>query len=302
MKILVTGGTGFVGSNLVNKLKEFGHTIQITGFNNENNVNANIVGNNLDKLEEKYLKNNDACFHQAANNDTLETNREKVFEQNVYTPIVLFEKLYKYGCRKFIYASSTAVYGNRKAPYSEDNTEPCPLNVYAESKLKFDEFAMRFAKEKNVSVVGLRYCNIYGPNEEHKGRRASMIFHIYQHLINNQKPKIFKNGEQKRDWCYVKDVVNANIKCLHYKKSNIFNVAGGKSVDFNYLIKIIKENLQSDLETEYIECDFKEKYQNDTECIISKAEKELSWKPYFDIESGIKDYIVYLRSLHSKNH
>lgn len=302
MKILVTGGTGFVGSNLVNKLKEFGHTIQITGFNNENNVNAHIAGNNLNELEEKYLKNNDVCFHQAANNDTLETDREKVFEQNVYTPIVLFEKLYKYGCRKFIYASSTAVYGNKKAPYSEDNTKPCPLNVYAESKLKFDEFAMHFAKEKNVSVIGLRYCNIYGPNEEHKGRRASMIFHICQNLINNQKPKIFKNGEQKRDWCYVKDVVNANVKCLHYEKSNIFNIAGGKSVDFNYLIKIIKENLGSDLETEYIECDFKEKYQNDTECNISKAEIELGWKPYFNIEAGIKDYIVHLRSLYSKNH
>lgn len=295
MKILITGGTGFVGSNLVNKLKEFGHQVYATGFCNENNI-ANVIGHDLSELEEKHLKNYDVCFHQAANNDTLETDKEKIFEENVHGPKILFEKLYKYGCRKFIYASSTAVYGNRKSPFSEDS-EPLPLNVYAESKLSFDNFAMQFAREKNASVVGLRYCNIYGSNEQHKGRRASMIFQIYKSLVNKQKPKIFKNGDQKRDWCYVKDVVNANIKCLYYEKSNIFNIANGKSVSFNYLFEVLKENLKSNLEIEYIDCNFKEKYQNDTECDISKAEKELGWMPYFNIENGIKDYICSLSSI-----
>jgi ADP-L-glycero-D-manno-heptose 6-epimerase len=295
MNILVTGGTGFIGSNLTNRLLELGHKVSITGFQQENSLEKDIrlIGSELDKINDKNLKGYDICFHQAANNNTLEQNGKKVFQQNVQNPISLFEKLYKYGCRKFIYASSTAVYGNRQTPYTED-TRPEPLNVYAQSKLAFDEFADKFKEKKSVSIIGLRYCNIYGPKEEHKGSRASMIYHICKDVMLNRNPRVFKYGEQKRDWCYVKDVVEANIKCMYYENSNIFNIAGGKSISFNDLYSIIKSALGSESFLEYIDCDFVDRYQNDTECDISKAKKELRWKPCFDIKSGIQDYISHL--------
>lgn len=295
MKILVTGGTGFIGSNLSLKLSELGHEIYITGECSENKSEFPNIGKKLDEINEKDLKNFDVCFHQAANNNTLEEDEKKIFNENVFEPIRLFEKLKDTGCKKFIFASSTAVYGNEKAPFKE-NQELNPLNYYAQSKLGLEKAAFKFAVENDVDVIGLRYCNIYGPREEHKGKRASMIYQICKSIMQKSNPKIFKFGEQKRDWCYVKDVVNANISCLNYNKSNIFNIASGKSIDFNSLFKIIKNIFDVNVSIEYVDCTFKEKYQNDTECDVSKAARELGWKPIYDIKSGIEDYFIYLKS------
>lgn len=293
MRILVTGGTGFIGYNLSRKLDKLGHEILITGTESENESNFFNIGKSFKEIKEENLKNIDVCFHQAANNDTLEKNQKKIFDENVYEPIELFEKLYKNRCKKFIFASSTAIYGNEKTPFSEDQI-PKPLNFYAESKLEFEKVAMDFAKNKNINMIGLRYCNIYGPHEEHKKRRASMIYHICQDVMKGKNPKIFKFGEQKRDWCYVKDVVKANICCLDYNQNNIFNIASGKSINFNDLFKIIKNIFDVNVSIDYIDCQFKESYQNNTECDISKSKKELKWMPHYDVVSGIEDYFIYL--------
>lgn len=292
MNILVTGGTGFIGSNLINRLLELGHKITTTGLESENPVPKGVVFSNLNSS-----LNQDVCFHQAANNNTLDQDVESMFKVNVYDSMNLFNNLYENGCKKFIYASSTAVYGNSEGPYKE-TTKTNPLNPYAESKLKFDEFAMNFANKKDVSVIALRYCNVYGPKEEHKGKRSSMIFQIYKQMINNQRPKIFKYGEQKRDWCYVKDVVDANIKCLDYNDSAIFNIGSGKSTSFSRVVQIINNKLKTNLIPEYIDCDFLERYQNKTECDISKAKMFLKWNPKYNIEDGIEDYINLLNGTH----
>ena len=293
MRIFLTGGTGFVGYNLFKKLLQKNHEITTTGYKNENNIN------NFLNIEFSYdlLKNHEILIHQAANNNTLDYNEENMLKSNLYDPINLFEKAYSYGCRKFIYASSTAVYGNSQTPYNEEKTTKNPLNIYAKSKLLFDEFAMEFSeKYSDVSIIGLRYCNIYGPNENHKKNRSSMILQMYKNIKNNKSPKLFKDGNQKRDWCYVKDVVEANLKAIEYNKSGIFNISNGKSISFNDLNKIINKLLNKNIPIEYIECNFSDKFQNNTECDISKAKKYLNWQPKYSIESGIKDYFDALES------
>lgn len=292
MNILVTGGFGFIGSNLIDELILQNHKITSTFYDND------IINKKVKILNK--IENYDVCFHQAANNNTLDENKTKIFEVNFYDPIKLFNNLLEKGCKKFIYASSTAVYGNNKGPFKE-TTQANPLNYYAESKLAFDEFAMDFANKNKVSAIGLRYCNVYGPKEHIKGKRSSMIFQLYDQIISKKNPKIFKYGEQKRDWCYVKDVVEANISCLNYKDSGIFNIASGKSTSFSRIINLLNQLLNIKTTTTYVDCPFLDKYQNNTECDITKAKMLLKWNPKYDIEKGIEEYVAWLQSNFNKN-
>lgn len=298
MKIFITGGTGFIGYNLIKRLLLLGHQITTTGVKTENKLpsEVKILNLGLNGIEEKHLENQDICFHLSANNDTLDNDKEEMFKSNVHDPIKLFKKLFEKGCKKFIYASSTAVYGDAPSPYTEE-TKTNPLNVYAESKLEFDKFAMEFAVQNKINIIGLRYCNIYGPHEEHKNKRASMIYQMYKSMIQNKSPKLFEDGNQKRDWCYVKDVVEANIKCIDYENNDIFNIASGKSISFNNLLFTFNSLLNKKILPEYIQCEFSEKYQSNIECDISKAKEKLNWTPKYNVTKGIMDYSNYLSSL-----
>jgi ADP-L-glycero-D-manno-heptose 6-epimerase len=295
MKILITGGTGFIGSVLARRLIELGHHVTITGVSTECSIpkEAKFLHLGIESSIDNNLRQ-DCIFHLASNNDTLCNDKEEMFRNNFLEPIKLFDKLYKFGCRKFIYASSTAVYGNSPAPY-EETTPINPLNVYAESKFAFEQYATDFAsKNKDCCMIGLRYCNVYGFGEFHKQKRSSMIYQMYQNIKKDKNIRLFKYGEQKRDWCYVEDVVEATTNCLLFNKNEIFNIANGKSLTFNYIAELIGKELNKKINIEYIDCDFLEKFQNNTECDIEKAKKYLNWKPKFTIEEGIEDYIKKL--------
>jgi ADP-L-glycero-D-manno-heptose 6-epimerase len=293
MRIFLTGGSGFIGSNLIKALIEQGHSVITTGVKTEANVPSEVKFLNLglESIDEKHLNNIDVCFHLSANNDTMDADVEEMFKSNVIDPSKLFYKLNKKGCKKFIYASSTAVYGNEPPPFIEDKTKTNPLNPYASSKLAFEEWATDFGTETQSTVIGLRYCNVYGPGEYHKGKRASMIFQLFNQMKMYKYARVFENGEQKRDWCYIKDVVNANLKCLNCKESNILNIASGSSVSFNSVISILNLNMNTNIIPEYFACNFKDRLQTDTQCDISKAKKALDWHPTYSIEKGIREYI-----------
>ena len=311
MKILITGATGFVGSNILKALVKENHEITVVASTHTENPipkECKVVYLGFEGLNWKETCGKDVVIHQAANNDTLFTDRGEMYRANVFGPIKLFHTALEGGCKKFIYASSTAVYGDQPVPYKEDKTLVKPLNIYGESKARFDDFAMEFAKENSVDVIGFRYSNVYGPGESHKGKRASMIYQLIRQLvmlspksrIPDQVATLFKDGEQKRDWVHVDDVVGANMAALRSNVSGIFNCGTGVATSFNRLVEIIKElyPTQADsMHIQYIDNPHEDAYQDHTECDIKKMREELGFSPHFDIEKGIAAYLQSLAIL-----
>jgi len=185
-----------------------------------------------------------------------------------------------------VYASSAATYGIA-AGINRENQPPAPANVYAFSKVQLDNLARDYARRvPSWKIVGLRYFNVYGPNEPHKKAAASMIYQLYCQLKAGKRPRVFRAGEHKRDFVYVKDVVGMTIHALTAKHSDIFNCGSGVAVSFN---------LGPKLEPEYIDNPYAF-YQPHTEADMAKAKAELGWVPRFTPVTGIADYVKILEA------
>lgn len=307
MKILVTGATGFVGKNVVERLLKEGHQLTITSSGAENKLpnelydfpnekGHKVLYYGLNGIDWSHVYGQDAVIHLAANNDTRCLDESEMFLANYHGPVELFVKAAIGGCKNFVYASSTAVYGNSPAPYVEGVTEEKPMNVYGRSKLMFDEFAMKFAEDSDHKVIGLRYCNIYGPGEEHKGKRMSMIGQLLRSVHAGKKPTLFTDGEQSRDWVYVEDVVDANMLAISSDESGIYNIGSGVATSFNELVSRIADIVQKQdvLPPNYIDCPFENEYQSYTCCDIEKAKSHLGYEPKYDLATGLWSYSEYL--------
>src|SRR3989339_420280 len=180
MKALVTGGTGFIGSNLAIELDNQGYEVIVTGNESEQKLpqGRRVLYPTLMGINWDILDGIDIVFHQAAMNDTTNLDSQVMIHANYLTTVEFFKKMIDRGCKNIVYASSTAVYGDAPAPYKEGMVKN-PLNPYAESKLCVDVAVSDLSKENpDVKFVGLRYCNVYGPRESHKGKKASMIYQL----------------------------------------------------------------------------------------------------------------------------
>lgn len=294
MRVLVTGGTGFIGSNLLFKLLDEGHEVFATGTFGEQNLSnfpVTLLPREIPAIEWNRIGPIAVLFHQAANNDTTELNREKMFRENVEHSLRLFQQALQHRCTRIVYASSTAVYGDVPPPHREEGPVH-PLNPYAESKLALDEQAMAFARQHpGVTVVGLRYCNVYGPREAHKGKRASMVYQLAQQMVRGN-PRIFRDGEQKRDYVYVSDVVRANLFAAKAPRSGIVNVGSGTATTFHALIQLLNEALGLQRVPEYIENPHTGRYQDSTLCDLTRTEELLHWQPHVDLREGIRRYLA----------
>lgn len=299
-RVLVTGGTGFVGSNLALALAEKGYEV-ITIDKEQRNTLLNFQGKQITKpLEDivdptttywdSFIGPIDILFHQAAITDTYITDQGEMFRVNLHNSMALFKRAVENGCKKIVYASSTAVYGNAKAPYKEGITKESPINPYGSSKMALDQFASGFPLyNSGVTIVGLRYSNVYGPREKHKGKMASMIYQLAQQMIKGN-PRLFKSGEQKREFNYIEDVVRANMLAAQSKESCIINCGTGKPVSFNRVIKILNKVLGTNKQPEYFDNPHPETYQSRIQCDMSLAKAKIGFEPDFDIEAGIRSY------------
>ena len=231
----------------------------------------------------------DILFHQAAIVDTTLMDRNEMINVNLNASKFLFEQAIKHCCKHIVYASSTATYGNEPAPYKEGIIKQIPLNLYGESKKLLDEFATQFAKNhSDVVIVGLRYCNVYGTYDKHKGKMRCYLSQIAEQMYT-KNPKIFRDGGQKRDYIYIKDVILANLLASKSKESCIVNCGSGKSVSFNELINILNKVLNLKRTAGYIDNPYGDKYQNYTECDMSLAKEKIGFIPEYSIEEGIKE-------------
>lgn len=292
MRVLVTGGTGFIGSNLALALRDLGHDVWMTGTSGEQDLPGlrdRTLPREFWRLDWSTLGPIDVVFHLAAINDTTLTDRGEMFRVNVDAALQLFGEAVAHGCRRIVYASSCSVYGNLPAPYREDGPVR-PLNVYAESKLALDERARAFARaHQGVAVVGLRYSNIYGPRERHKGKRATMITQLAEQMLRGN-PKLFKWGEQKRDYLPVSEAVRATLLAAAATESGVVNCGSGTATSFNELVGVLNEVLGLHRTPEYINNPHNGRYQDYTECDMTRARQAIGFVPAVGIRDGIRAY------------
>ena len=323
-KVLVTGATGFIGSNLIKELHKKKDYITAVGRSGKNNIEKfckKIIKSPFYELDWNLLGEIDILFHQAAINDTTITDEQKMFFVNSEAPINLFKEAISHGCKKIVYASSMAVYGNSPVPFIEgesekplDNFEKIEylaklnpeknkrifqerrieekfsLNAYGKSKLLLDKKAMAFAKRfPEATIVGLRYGNVFGPGESHKGKMANIIYQLAQQILQN-KPKLFKYGEQKRDEIYIQDVITANLLALNAHESCILNCGSGKATSFNEMVKGLNKVLGTNKEIVYIENPYKSFFQEHTELDMRKTKEKIGFVPKFSFTKGLEDY------------
>jgi ADP-L-glycero-D-manno-heptose 6-epimerase len=305
-KFVITGGAGFIGSNLTLTLQEKFPDASLTviddfrsgNFKNLAGYRGDFVAENLATLDWRETFGDpasagfDAIFHLASITDTTVHDQFVQVHDNVES----FRRLLDFARPKktrIIYASSAATYGPATEASVESNGA-APANVYAFSKVVMDNIARHAAAESHGwIIIGLRYFNVYGPREAHKGAPASMIYHLAQQMKAGKRPRIFKHGEQKRDFVYVKDAVEGTIRALDSKTSGIYNVGTGQARSFNELVEVLNKSLGTNFEPEYFDNPHAH-YQNFTQADLTSARKALKYDPRFPLEDGVRDYVQWL--------
>jgi len=308
-RIIVTGGAGFIGSNLVQALNDLGHKDLIIvdhpkGEEPLSNLSDLKYTDYLDRndlfdaLEKEKLGEIETIFHLGACTDTLEKDKDFLFSNNTSYSKKLFDYCADRNAR-FIYASSGATYGGDSA-FSDAERNLKPLNAYGESKHRFDEMARNSVK-KPSQWVGLKFFNVYGPKEAHKGRESSLVFQAYHQIMKNGSVRLFKSyneeykdGEQKRDFIYVKDVVKVIL--FFFKNpgtSGIFNVGTGKARTFLDLARAVFASLHKEPRVEFVDMleGLRNQYQYSTEADLTNLRAAGYSEKFYELEEGVKEYV-----------
>ena len=305
--IILTGGAGFIGSNLLHALNAKGVTdvlvVDRLGDNFRNLCDLRFSdfmqpGEFARAIERKILSGRiEAIFHQGACADTTCNDGRYMIENNfTFSKLILhFALLSKV---PLVYASSAAVYGSSSA-FAPSRENERPLNLYGLSKLAFDNHVRIVAARSESTVAGLRYFNVYGPRESHKGKMASMVYQLYRQLKANGRAQLFKgadgyaDGEQRRDFVFVDDVVRVNIALAEGPVRNgIFNVGTGQSRSFNDAARIIIAHLGAGA-IEYVPFpkNLAGRYQNFTQAELSALRNAGYSEPFSTLEDGIAQSI-----------
>ncbi len=318
--ILITGGAGFIGSNLAfyfqdnypeshvvvldlfrsnltlsnGNLKSFGHFKNLIGFRGDvisGDINDKIL---LAKLATQYKF--DYIYHEAAISDTTALEQDLMIQTNVNAFIDLLDIAVAHSAN-MIYASSGATYGD--APSPQRVGREAPQNVYGFSKLMMDHAAHRYSQmHDHISIVGLRYFNVYGPREFFKNKTASMVIQFGHQLLQGKNPKLFENSDQiLRDFIYIEDIIQANILAASPKESGVFNVGTGKARSFQSMVDILQRELGTSYACEYMPNPYIGRYQFHTEADIQITRDILGYSPRFEFEQGIAAYVPEIKRL-----
>jgi len=318
--ILITGGSGFIGSNVAfylqenfpksnivifdcfrngeifdnGNLKSFGHYQNLLGFK------GHIICGDINNKNDLAMLNDysfDYIFHHAAISDTRVLDQEIVFRTNVNSFYDLLQ-LAKKNNSILVYASSAAVYGSTNAPQLIGNESPD--SPYGFSKYMMDQIASDFSKNnQQMSIIGLRFFNVYGPKEYFKETTSSMVIQLGIQLLSGNAPRLFENSDQIfRDFIHVDEVVEANIKACNSKKNGVFNIGLGKSRSFQDISDILQKELETNLDVDYFPNPYNS-YQMNTLADITLSKEILDFNPKISLEEGIKLYVPEIMRIHS---
>ena len=320
-KILITGGAGFIGSNLAfyfqdnhpeakvtvldifrteetfsnGNLKSFGHFKNLLGFRGEvrqGDINDTVV---IEKLKSEGY---DYIFHEAAISDTTVLDQSIMIETNVNAFKNLLDIAIQSGS-VMVYASSAATYGN--APSPQTVGKEAPENVYGFSKLMMDNIAYEAMKTYHDStIIGLRYFNVYGAREYFKNSTASMVLQFGLQILQGNAPKLFEGSDKiLRDFIYIEDVIQANVKAMVCACSGVYNVGTGKPRSFQDIADILQKELGVDYGNAYIKNPYSA-YQTFTQADIESSKEKLGYAPAFSLERGIASYIQEIKRIYEE--
>ena len=302
-RCLVTGGAGFIGSHLAEALLKRGdEVIVLDDFSTgkkENITNLKKVPGKFTFIEASVLNSKaireatygvDVIFHQAALGSVPKSLVDPLtyHEVNIHGTLKLLIAAKEAKVQRFVVAASSSAYGETPELPKRESMVPIPLSPYAVTKLAQEQYASAFAASYGMETVSLRYFNVYGPRQDPTSQYAAVIPSFFDHLIRGEPPQIYGDGEQTRDFTFVGDVVEANLKAAEIKdpKGGIFNIAGGKQISINELATIIGKLVRSKLKPKYLPPragDIRHSVAD-----ISRAKKVLGWTPKTRLEDGLR--------------
>ena len=304
-RVMVTGGAGFIGSNISRELLSRGcRVVVFDNFSTGRESNLRDISDKIDIIRgdlrepadlEKAVRGIDYIFHQAALPSVPRSIRNPLAsnESNVTGTLNLLIAARDSGVKRVVYASSSSVYGDTEVLPKVETMKPNPLSPYAFTKLAGEYYCSIFYKIYKLETVCLRYFNVFGPYQDPESQYAAVVPKFIKKLQNNEAPMIYGDGEQSRDFTFIKNVVDANLLAMHAPDApgNIFNVACGKRVTVNYLAKKMAEIMGKDIEPDHTD-----RRQGDVRhslADISKANKIIGYNPSFTLEEGLEQTIEW---------
>jgi ADP-L-glycero-D-manno-heptose 6-epimerase len=302
--VLITGGAGFIGSNLALELERRHPGVRVTlidDFRSGDFVNligfrGDLVAHDLVSMEfpTRFRTGEfQRIFHLASITDTTVVDQREMVAVNVEG----FRRVADYARASgtpLVYASSAAVYGVCESGRMAEDLPARPANVYGFSKALMENLAQRYAEASpGFAITGLRYFNVYGPREAHKGSAASMIYRLATQIRMGGRPRIFRAGEQRRDFVYIKDAVEATLLAAGANRSGVFNVGSGRATSFNEVVALLNKALGTDHDPDYFENPYPF-YQPHTEADLGRSAELLGYAPDYSIDRGIEEYAKHL--------
>ncbi len=307
MRVLVTGGAGFIGSHLAGRLAELGHDVRILdNFSTGRRSNLDTLAADVDIIEgdiqsyeraSRAVHDREIVFHLAALPSVPRSVQDPLTSNasNVTGLLNVMLAARDAGTRRVVYASSSSVYGsNPTLPKREDMT-PLPISPYAVAKLAGEGYCRAFGEVYGLQTVAIRYFNVFGPRQDPRSQYAAVVPNFISALIKAEPPVIYGNGEQSRDFTYVENVVNANLLAIDAERAagHVYNVACGDRITVNGLVDELREQLGSEIEPVYL--DGRAGDIQHSVADISAARRDLGYEPTVLLREGLTRTIEHIR-------
>lgn len=303
MKVLVTGGAGFIGSHLVDRLIQEGHEVIIVdnlATGKRRNINRAARFYKLDvqswRLERVFRNERpNVVMHLAAQMDVRKSVEDPMFDAqvNILGTLNVLQQAVKHGVRKVVFSSSGgAIYGEQEVYPAPESHVTKPMSPYGLSKLCGEQYLSYFQRSSGLQVVSLRYANVYGPRQDPEGE-AGVVAIFIQKMLNNEQAVINGNGRQTRDFVFVDDVVEANLAVMGQETQGTYNVGTGVETSINDLFRILVQHTGSTCKE--VHGPAKKGEQIRSVIDVAKLRHELSWEPRADLSEGLKKTVEYFR-------